>query len=272
MTNIPLIQGNSVQEINTSIIAIKKAQKELESLNTLIDNKIKALNLALSGGPGKYIESIQEVQGLIKVTEGSITDTIASGNSQPATSNGVAGAIGKIEVKNADLNILYPSVNGKVEYYCGRFTNAPRTRNTSIVRIERIKNSSTDEVQLYQEWISYGDSVDGYIPDKFYRFGYFTGNDTPTWTNWQKIVTSKQLNEFIKYKEVSISSITFTANGYVDISSYKPNDMNNFLFAILYNYGNVTSKDAIGVIGAGIYLFGTANATVTNVKIRYYYF
>lgn len=93
MVNIPLIQGNSIQDINTSIIAIKKAQKELETLNTQIDNKIKALNLALSGGPGKYIESIQEVQGLIKVTEGSITDTIASGNSQPATSNGVAGAI-----------------------------------------------------------------------------------------------------------------------------------------------------------------------------------
>lgn len=90
MVNVPLIQGNSIQEINTSIIAIKKAQKELETLNTQIDNKIKALNLALSGGSGKYIESISQTQGLIEVTEGSITDTVASGNNSPVTSNGVA--------------------------------------------------------------------------------------------------------------------------------------------------------------------------------------
>ena len=93
MVNVPLIQGNSIQEINTSIVAIKKAQKELEALNTLVDNKIKALNLALSGGSGKFIQSISQTEGQVAVEVGELTDTIVSGNTQPATSNGVADAI-----------------------------------------------------------------------------------------------------------------------------------------------------------------------------------
>ena len=93
MVNVPLIQGNSIQEINTSIVAIKKAQKELEALNTLEDNKIKALNLALSGGSGKFIQSISQTEGQVAVEVGELTDTIVSGNTQPATSNGVADAI-----------------------------------------------------------------------------------------------------------------------------------------------------------------------------------
>ena len=136
----------------------------------------------------------------------------------------------------------------------------------------RVSSTSSSEVHLYQEWEAYGNLESSYSPNKYIRFGYFTGSASPTWSPWQKIIITEELNEFIKYKAVSISSITLTANGYADISSYMPSGMNNFLFAILYDYGNTSTKDALGVIGAGTYLFGTANATITDIVLRYYYF
>ena len=296
--SVPLIQNaNDAQQINASIIALKKASRELDekivklnSLNSELDKKIAFLDSGLNkeiedrkeainsldvpsvGGSGKYISAISETDGKISATESNITSTVSSGNSQPVTSGGVADAIDKIIVQGGNLNTIYPSVNEKVKYYKGNFLNAPKVRDTAIVRVERVESSNSSEVQLYQEWISYGNYQDNYTPDKYYRFGYFTGSASPTWTDWQKITITKELNEFIKYKAVSIPSITLTANGYADISNYMPSGMNNFLFAILYNYGNVSTKDALGVIGAGTYLFGTANATITNVVLRYYYF
>lgn len=78
-------------------------------------------------------------------------------------------------------------------------------------------------------------------------------------------------NKVIKYKEVTLTNITMGANGYYDIRSSFPSGMNNFLFALMYDFGSVSSKDALGVNGNGNYLFGTANATITTVVIRYFY-
>ena len=78
-------------------------------------------------------------------------------------------------------------------------------------------------------------------------------------------------NKVIKYKEVTLTNITMGANGYYDIRSSFPNGMNNFLFASMYDFGSVSSKDALGVNGNGNYLFGTENATITTIVIRYYY-
>ena len=77
--------------------------------------------------------------------------------------------------------------------------------------------------------------------------------------------------KLIKYKEVQINNLTMSANGYVSIASYKPSGMNNFLFALMYNYGNTSSKDALGINADGSCAFGTANSTVTSIVIRYFY-
>jgi hypothetical protein len=238
---------------------------------TLTTGKAGATNLVMEIGTYVAIIYVDE-NGNITSQGMTATSSVSSGNSQPVTSGGVADAIDKIIVQGGNLNTIYPSVNEKVKYYKGNFLNAPKVRDTAVVRVERVESSNGSEVQLYQEWISYGEYQDNYTPDKYYRFGYFTGSASPTWTDWQKITITKELNEFIKYKEVPISSITLTANGYADISSYMPSGMNNFLFAILYDYANTSTKDALGVIGAGTYLFGTANATITNIVLRYYYF
>lgn len=73
----------------------------------------------------------------------------------------------------------------------------------------------------------------------------------------------------IKYKLVTIPSITLTPNGYIELTSYKPSGMNNFLFAGLINFTGGSQYACITIDGN--YLFAKASATLTNVKIQYYY-
>ena len=113
--SVPLIQNaNDVQQINASIIAMKKASRELDekiaklnSLNSELDKKIalldsglnkeiedrkeaiNSLDVASVGGSGKYISAISETDGKISATASDITSTVSSGNSQPVTSGGV---------------------------------------------------------------------------------------------------------------------------------------------------------------------------------------
>ena len=121
--SVPLIQNaNDAQQINASIIAMKKASRELDekivklnSLNSELDKKIALLDSGLSkeiedrkeainsldvpsvGGSGKYISAISETDGKISATVSDITSSVSSGNSQPVTSGGVAEAIAPLQ-------------------------------------------------------------------------------------------------------------------------------------------------------------------------------
>ena len=116
--SVPLIQNaNDAQQINASIIAMKKASRELDekivklnSLNSELDKTIVLLDSGLNkeiedrkeainsldvssvGGSGKYISAISETDGKISATASDITSSVSSGNSQPVTSGGVASA------------------------------------------------------------------------------------------------------------------------------------------------------------------------------------
>lgn len=133
MNTIPLVTGNTPQEINTSIIALKKALNELESREVTVEEKessgggeipedieqqiqainedltylnyllnqeaaarrqaIEALDYPLAGGSGKYIQSISETNGVIAADTGNITTTVTSGSNDLITSGGVASAL-----------------------------------------------------------------------------------------------------------------------------------------------------------------------------------
>ena len=121
--SVPLIQNaNDVQQINASIIAMKRASRELDekivklnSLNSELDKKIALLDSGLNkeiedrkeainsldvssvGGSGKYISAISETDGKISATASDITSSVSSGNSQPVTSGGVASAIAPLQ-------------------------------------------------------------------------------------------------------------------------------------------------------------------------------
>ena len=78
-------------------------------------------------------------------------------------------------------------------------------------------------------------------------------------------------NKVIKYKDVTFTSLSMSVNGYADIRGYVPSGMNNFLFAVLWDYGSTSSADALGVNALGTYVFGTANSTISRLEIRYFY-
>ena len=98
MNSIPLIKGNTPQEINTSIIALKKALSELEAQDRLlqgtdkdVQDKIKQINQLIEG----INTHLGTVDTHLTAIDGQITalqpvDTVTSGNMHSVTSNAVA--------------------------------------------------------------------------------------------------------------------------------------------------------------------------------------
>ena len=238
--NVPLIQNpNDVQQINASIIAMKKASRELDekivklnSLNFELDKKIALLDSGLNkeiedrkeainsldvssvGGSGKYISAISETDGKISATAGDITSSVSSGNSQPVTSGGVASAINKVElITNGNPNNLYPSENNKIGYYQGTFTsNLPIDyRNTGILKSERVLRTDGTYTEIYQEYEVYGLSTANFIPLIFRRYGFYSGSGsgTPSWSNWTKLIRETDLSSSV----TSGSSNPITSGG-----------------------------------------------------------
>ena len=63
------------------------------SVSQSILNAINALDVASAGGSGKYISEIQESNGKIQATEGTLSNCVCSGDTCPVTSDAVAQAI-----------------------------------------------------------------------------------------------------------------------------------------------------------------------------------
>jgi hypothetical protein len=88
MNTIPLVKGNTQEEINTSLIALKKALDEMNSssgkTDASVQSQIKQIN-----------ELITSINSHLDTIDGQITglqpvDTVTSGNMQSVTSNAVA--------------------------------------------------------------------------------------------------------------------------------------------------------------------------------------
>ena len=78
-------------------------------------------------------------------------------------------------------------------------------------------------------------------------------------------------SKIIKYKDVSISNITFSNGGYVNVESYIPDGMTNFMFAMLRGWRSVSANTPLAIETNGKWLWCSPNATCSNVYIRYYY-
>ena len=127
MANIPLVDNNDKNSINTSVIAIKKEIEQIEGLLQNARNKLKSL----SDNDFLY--------------RSDLTDTVESGNKNPVTSNGVAGAIASVET----------DVSGKVDK--SKSVSVGTTNQTTsinndgdILKLEYQHNSSggTNRIQL----------------------------------------------------------------------------------------------------------------------------
>ena len=243
---------------------------------TLTTGKEGATNLVMEIGTYVAIIYVDE-NGNITSQGMTATSSVSSGNSQPVTSGGVANALNKVElITNGNPNNLYPSENNKIGYYQGIFTsNIPDTHTyQAILKSVRTLRVDSSYTEIYQEYeISGYSNIGNYTPIIYTRYGYFSGSGsgTPNWSDWQRIVGTKDLASYIKYKDVDITSLTFNADGYADIRSYKPSGMNNFMFAVLYSWGSTSSKDNIAMEANGNWIWGVATSSVVNIKVRYYY-
>ena len=160
MNSIPLVRNNSVNDINTSLIALRKVLRELTETTSDVNKKIEkyvlksdvvnvvesgndnpvtsgavydkvtdtinSLDVSSVGGSGKYISAISEIDGKINATASDIDTAVTSGSNQPVTSGGVASAL------NAHIGQNYcfiSSTNGIDRYTTIRFS----TTNWGIV-------------------------------------------------------------------------------------------------------------------------------------------
>ena len=185
--SVPLIQNaNDAQQINASIIAMKKASRELDekivklnSLNSELDKKIALLDSGLNkeiedrkeainsldvpsvGGSGKYISAISEADGKISATASDITSSVSSGNSQPVTSGGVAEAIAPLQpINSVTSGSLQPVTSGAVYAKLLGFISKDKLPYTTLTSGQNINNLKTEGV--YQaEYDAIGNSLIG---------------------------------------------------------------------------------------------------------------
>lgn len=105
MNTIPLVKGNTQEEINTSLIALKKALDEMNSssgkTDASVQSQIKQIN-----------ELITNINSHLDTIDGQITDlqpvdTVTSGNMHSVTSNAVANALLNKANGHASVDVIY---------------------------------------------------------------------------------------------------------------------------------------------------------------------
>ena len=88
---------------NSSFTASQWATINSGLTSTSVSDAINALDVAQTGGSGKFIQAISETDGKISATEGTIDSTPSSGSDNPVTSGGVYTAINTAETNAKNL-------------------------------------------------------------------------------------------------------------------------------------------------------------------------
>jgi hypothetical protein len=225
--NVPLIQKPETNDINASLIAIRKQLQILnESVNNieskyLLKSELKELSADTVGGDGKYIESISESNGIINAVEKSLgnmtpVDTVTSGNMHSVTSNAVAQALKDYpdvtyynSAQSANLNC-----NDITDRVClvTQLTDSWASLNYPFSGLMFIITANNDDGDGFQKAISWG--FDGTFPE------YTRVCKNGVWQSWKRI-------PYIDY--ASISGTTDN-DGLLDLGS-----LGNCIPLIVYN-------------------------------------
>lgn len=98
--------------------------------------------------------------------------------------------------------------------------------------------------------------------------------NTDPWEAWALVPTRSEVDTlYIKFKMVTIESVTIASNGYASIGSYRPTDMRRFLFAMMNSWSSTASAlaGALSITDNGYYLLGPPGTTVNGLIVTYYY-
>jgi len=220
---------------------------------TLTTGKSGAVNLEFGGGTYVAIISVDENGNIVNVAS-TPTDVIQSGNSQPATSSGVANALsGKVNTDtytNINLNTLintgfYPvSYSGNWQDY-----NFPTSHSGTVLV------GTTPSNNLMQMFMS----DDG-------QFVYVRNCTTNVWSSWKKVLTNDDVTDQVANGDMK--AITSNAIYNWRFSWIKLNPENvNFSYVIpqysIHKVDGVENKTV--VIKIKIYFY----ATNYNIELSY---
>ena len=262
------------QEVNTSIVALKREAFSLENLIAQAAQTLQDINKRLSelegkqgdyvkkadatvasvGGDGKYISAISETDGKISATESEITSSVSSGNSQPVTSGGVAEAIDHI-IYNAnitDCNDAFEKGKTKTYWVDGRqVRNCPPSSASGtqgwyiISQCNGVNISQRNYITQIATPADYTD-LDGI----FVRHCYLTNMSVPNvWGNWTKVILNSDVDNTIAGKiktrgETIIDKVYEKLDG---SNIYLKNGMNQ----IAQNIANYTTGQFVDINTGG---------------------
>ena len=160
------LQGN-INSINALIPSDTTTSNKLvnesgiqDAVDTAVENAVADLDVPSVGGNGKYIKAISETNGKISATEGTIADTVESGNNNPVTSDAVnsaiagmsgdvtqqiADAIGELDVASAGGSGKYISAisetDGKISAIEGTIDNVVTSGSNNPVTSDAVSSA-----------------------------------------------------------------------------------------------------------------------------------
>lgn len=155
------------------------------SVDTSIENAINALDVASSGGSGKYISAIEQIDGKISATEGTIDSAPTSGSDNPVSSDGVYQAL-----QNA---------GGSAKYV----TSASTTSPVVITNAPAISTGDTVKIWFYNS-VSASNGTTGMVIT-------YNGTNYPV-----KVDKGGTLADFTAWAGNGTNYFYFTANKVID--------------------------------------------------------
>ena len=166
MNAIPLInvatpkrdnENQLKQEVNTSLLALKREAFNLETLINQAAQTLVEVN--------ERITALENVQGdYVKKTD--VTDTVQSGNMNPVTSNAVNGAISALDVSSVGGSGKYISAiseaDGKISATASDLATSVASGNNAPITSDRIFKCFGLN-NAYNEWYSAGRYSSGFV-------------------------------------------------------------------------------------------------------------
>lgn len=213
---------NNISTINDLIPVQASPSNKLAdraSVDSSIGTAISDLDVAQSGGNGKYIKAISETDGKISATEGIIDSSVISGSDNPVTGGAVASAISPVQASVSDIEALIPSQATTQNQLADKdFVNSSIATNTanflgtytSLADIEAIQNPTNNDYAFLRTTDQAGNSVfDRYkynAEQSEWLFEYELNNSSFTAEQWATInsgLTSSSVSDAINALDVA---------------------------------------------------------------------
>ena len=185
------------QEINTSLVALKKEAGTLEGLINEASQILDEVN--------NRIATLENDT----VKKNDVVNVVQSGNMNPVTSNAVAELTStKMNTSKTDANLCYAD-STRVEFFRLRTgsANCPPSNDINPTVIQAFTYNDGSYLRVTQMAYDNYSGVASYI-----RSGYGTVNDVINWSSWNKITTDVDLLGYLSKDNLPYNALTTGQN------------------------------------------------------------